>query len=817
MPSYQRLAELLPSLYRPEGGDDTLLNALLLTAGANVDTASEQLQHVLRAHWYDVADKASWDAHYLTARGERGLPALNVRNAADQREIRTYPYITDLARLGSLVGAAPWLDGPAVETVEEYRQRLNDLLEAYRLGLTTQPALRRLVEAALPEDMDAEAAGQRWPFAIEEPVAIVRDCQPVTMPAAQEGARVCPLFRWQIDQAGAACPTFYLQGVAAEPGLAVATEGPLLECVQPGRRPLAVGLGYRGTLAPGATLRLRPARRSWRVQDGHWQRSPEEVAANAMLDPAANGPWSALSGSPSGQVLRMAEAIDRTLWALIDNAGSIGLWRYDGSSFSAVSQGAPAQPARDLLAWGDAVYLAGADGLYRVDLFPASGQPFRWSKLSQVTDAVNALSLAESGALALATASGAVLLGPDFATNPAQIQRYLNGIPLHAVLETGDALYAGFDGGLLLWRQQGGGLWYLEAATNSENEQDWQPVDISTAAAASGWLPPVRQLATTPDGALWLGTDAGLARYGAWQAEAGVPRTWLEAFPDLLPGKLNRLAVDERGMLWIAADTGLFRFDGRDISQYDEDHARWQGLGEAALLYPESEDPQSRGEWRYDRSASRWQRYDDGQQRFAPASPALRAGAGKAVADWLLTDAVCAELGSFDGNTFSASAEVPTSQLVVRVKPEETRIVNGGLPALPRAAATATWRYLQLEPASLVVPAELPWWSVEGRLVPPSGVHLPLSGHYRAGADAYLLDGLYDQVVYSYPASAKLWCDRAPAPRVGVRVRLFRRAPDQPVDPAIIERVWAYLSRAKGAGIPMQLFVEGALVKGESA
>jgi len=46
-----------------------------------------------------------------------------------------------------------------------------------------------------------------------------------------------------------------------------------------------------------------------------------------------------------------------------------------------------------------------------------------------------------------------------------------------------------------------------------------------------------------------------------------------------------------------------------------------------------------------------------------------------------------------------------------------------------------------------------------------------------------------------------------------VQVRLFKRA-GQDIDPAITDRVWAGLQRAKGAGIPVALLVEGDLIHG---
>jgi len=50
-------------------------------------------------------------------------------------------------------------------------------------------------------------------------------------------------------------------------------------------------------------------------------------------------------------------------------------------------------------------------------------------------------------------------------------------------------------------------------------------------------------------------------------------------------------------------------------------------------------------------------------------------------------------------------------------------------------------------------------------------------------------------------------------PAVGVRIRLFRSDPSAAMDPALIERVWTLLQRARPAGVPLQLAVEGEIVK----
>src|SRR5207249_1408572 len=63
--------------------------------------------------------------------------------------------------------------------------------------------------------------------------------------------------------------------------------------------------------------------------------------------------------------------------------------------------------------------------------------------------------------------------------------------------------------------------WYWYAGGDaSEQAPDWQRFDPSATgagrnfpAASAVFLPPVRDVHRGPDGALWLGTDAGLARY----------------------------------------------------------------------------------------------------------------------------------------------------------------------------------------------------------------------------------------------------------------------------------------------------------------
>jgi len=120
-----------------------------------------------------------------------------------------------------------------------------------------------------------------------------------------------------------------------------------------------------------------------------------------------------------------------------------------------------------------------------------------------------------------------------------------------------------------------------------------------------------------------------------------------------------------------------------------------------------------------------------------------------------------------------------------------------------------------MEPSAVSPPAGRPWWSREGRLFPPPSDDAPWPGHFRSEASPWHLDGHFNDAIYSYPPSARVWMERATEPLIGVRIRLCRRVPGQAVDPAIIDRTWHLLTRAKAAGVPLQLALDGAIVKGQ--
>ena len=53
----------------------------------------------------------------------------------------------------------------------------------------------------------------------------------------------------------------------------------------------------------------------------------------------------------------------------------------------------------------------------------------------------------------------------------------------------------------------------------------------------------------------------------------------------------------------------------------------------------------------------------------------------------LWSDQVAADLGAWDGTTLADPVPVDGTELRMRCKPSETRIVDGGIPAVPRLPA----------------------------------------------------------------------------------------------------------------------------------
>lgn len=279
--------------------------------------------------------------------------------------------------------------------------------------------------------------------------------------------------------------------------------------------------------------------------------------------------------------------------------------------------------------------------------------------------------------------------------------------------------------------------------------------------------------------------------------------------------------MDARGLLWIGAANGLFRFDGRDLARHDFDAGTWIAEGRADTAYPDDHNAEARGHWQYDRAQARWLRWRGGERRFGDAGLADRLGSDLAVGAVLFAPAVRGELGQWDAASarFTASAELAPDSLRLRIKPDELRVVTGVAPWLPGPSGRSDerWRYLQMVATAPTPPASGgDWWSKEGQLFPAPARRAAVPGHFRS-ASAFLTDadgeGQFGHAAFSYPPSAKLWALRLLPPAAGIRVRLCLADPGAAADPALVERVWNLIARARPAGVPLQLMVEGRIVK----
>jgi signal transduction histidine kinase/ligand-binding sensor domain-containing protein len=86
----------------------------------------------------------------------------------------------------------------------------------------------------------------------------------------------------------------------------------------------------------------------------------------------------------------------------------------------------------------------------------------------------------------------------------------------------------------------------------------------------------ITALAQTPDGYLWLGTLAGLARFDGLRFKAFNHRNT----PEMTHDAINDLAVDQKdGSLWIATEAGLFCYHDHQFQRYGAEEGLTQSIG----------------------------------------------------------------------------------------------------------------------------------------------------------------------------------------------------------------------------------------------
>ncbi|HEX6558414.1 MAG TPA: hypothetical protein VF021_03110 [Longimicrobiales bacterium] len=888
MPDASRMIDRLPSLYRPEPDDDTLLMRALQAIASELEEARDQCSMIMPAHWSLHADHALFDPWFTLRRARAGLPslapadvvdfvdaravmiaikdahtpltqqikadlapalvadldawndlepppvalqrrvldALNRRNAAVtaepllaefagqlRRAQLDLPWVRDLGRLAAVVPLVPWREPPSArESAEAFRIRLERMVALYREGLGTVGAMRAVVEATLPIDAAAPPELRDAPFEIEEfaPLEVQFVDAPTDGPPDQ---LVGPLMRWQLTNDGlnAVAPTIYITGLTPGAGISATTD-PMIELFAVAGTHPRIGIGYNGTIAPDATLRLRPSYATWTIGSAGLQRA-DHLPAAAEADPSTPGNAASVAGAPA-DIVAIAHSNDGMLWAAADHGTT--LTRFDGSTWTEIANSLAT--IRCFAVADDTVLIGTADGLLEVAVYPDLGD----DPTPVAVDGFDNIAIRVIGPV---QPDGVRMIGTDdglliWNGHDAPAAVAVGGgaglaTSIHALHydSSGNVQLAAALGAFEYQPASQNWYWYAGAEA-SEQTPEWQPFGSTPdtrPAANSVFLPEVLAVHRGPDASLWLGTAAGIARYVAHEVSGVTFTTLLEAFPDLSTGAVTQIFEDERRGVWFCTDRGLLRYDGRDWWQ--RRNGAWAHLGRADLLAGSTAQP--RGAWRFDRGSAQWQRLNSRSNVFVAAAMELRTTAEPAVSAVLVTNTVSAHIGALAGEEFAAASAVASSDLYLHVQPSEDRIASGGIPFIPRLpVGTSTWRYLTREPADLVPAAveQRPAWSMEGRLFPPPpSLDAPYAGRWDVDPPA---DGNFDQAVFSYDPAARVAFAFGPTQTCSVLVRLRRRPGDPNFDPAILDRVWEGMQLVRPAGIRTRLAVDETIVRG---
>lgn len=824
MPKYNQLREHLPSLYRPEVGDSGLVTVFLQAVGDLLDDIGRNMSDVMQAHWYKYADGVLYDPYFNLDRQMRELPRPDPYNPDDREELEAFPYLHDLARLGALMSLPPWREPtPLREKVEEYRERLGLFVKMYRNGLGTLNALRTVVEAELPPIPDVPRSQRERSFSIEEFAPLVTVSKPFEArgaPFDNEGKAenlIGPLMRWNFVNDGleAAALTIYVEGVGAIANQQDATENPTLEIFKVGSERPRLAIAYQGTVPDGEVLRLRSAYMSWLGLDSGVHFAKSEPTDTETADPTVAGPWDPTLGAPTTIITAIHQTPDRVLWVATDNAGVGELWRYDGSSWSKALDTLDLKIMHCLCEQGQDLLIGTADGLLRMHLYPGEGESFTAEPVAALSgQAVYNMLLDQDDKCWLATSNGAAWLNQgDTVTNSD-----LQGTPIYALYQDqGGVLYLGGELGLFQY-QPGTEHWYwYRGEEESDQIPDWNRFNPGELPQVTDvYLPPVTSIHVSLDASLWIGTKQGFARYRARSERGLTYKTLLEAYTDLVDGEVYTIHEDARGLVWFCTSRGLFRYDGRDIAQFQSGTGRWVSQGRADSLYEGDQDAKPRDFWRFNRTLDTpaWQYFDRNTSQWTGFTDSPRSGNENAVRVVAWTDSVAADLGTWNGDEFNSTAPVPLVDLRMRVKPSDERIVDGGLPAVPRLpVGDSTWRYLSLETAGMPISPNRPWWTREGRLVPPEDQPAPYPARYSIKFPTLSADW-FGEVVFAYKPAAKVWFEWSGGRTFTAIVRLQKLSPDESIHPAILDRVWQGIDKVRPAGVKVMLAVEEQIMRG---
>jgi hypothetical protein len=820
MAKFEQIRDHLPSLYRPEDTDTGVLTIFMQAVGALLDGLNLEMSEVMQSHWYDYADCALFNRYFVRDRQIQQLPQPDPLNTDDRRLLEEFPYIVDLARMGALLSLPPWREPvPLRERVEPYRTRLRRMVDLYRQGLGTIDALRAVVEAELPPNLEAPVVRRDRAFSVEEfapLLSILRKFKTRGYPLDKVG----PLMRWNFSNDGldAVQPTIYIKSLNPEENDIDPAERPMVELYQVGAELPRIAIAYIGNLLPDQGLRLRPAYLSWMGMNDGLLQAQSMPGETAGADPTAAGPWAEVAGAPDSMVTDLYQSQDRILWVAFNSEGDGEIWRHNGQDWTRVLESTALSEIHCLAEEGQDLLIGTATGLLRMPLYPLESESFTATSIADLNgQAVYDILQTQDGKYWLATGNGVGWLNLE---DDSLALSDLQGTEIYALTEDkSGVLYCGGALGLFQYQPAMDHWYWYHGKEESDQIPDWNrftPGELPL--ETDMFLPAVTSIRAGPDTSLWIGTQQGICRYIARQEKALAYKTLLEAYPDLVDGEVYAIREDARGLIWFCTNRGLFRYDGRDLAQFESEAARWVPQGRANSLYEDDQPPKPRGPWRFNRelAAPQWQNYDYHISDWSLFEAELRSAEEDAVRTVLWTDSVAADLGTLTAEPFSFTftEALDTGNFRMRVKPGEDRIVDGGLAAVPRMpVGESTWRYLSMETEAMSISAQRPWWSREGRLFPPEEQPAPYPARYSVRFPT-LSEDWFSEVVFAYKPAVKVWFEWAEWQPFTALVRLHKRSPDESIHPAIIDRVWQGIQRVRPAGVRVMLAVESEIVRG---
>jgi diguanylate cyclase (GGDEF)-like protein len=253
--------------------------------------------------------------------------------------------------------------------------------------------------------------------------------------------------------------------------------------------------------------------------------------ADMPLHRAARGTWDTASGLPHNRVTSLARTPDGYLWV----GTAEGLARFDGDRFTVLKTGSdrPHDFVSTLHVTAEGTLLVGTNGGGVWALENGVLEPRGWDS-ELPSDHVLDFFEARDGALWIGTTAGPVRLEGE------SLERYGDRLEMagHPATAFAEDLY--------------GALW----SGPTDARVRWLDANATRFTAADG-LPDGRvlDLESGPDGSLWIGTSAGLAR----RSPDGSLQSWDRS--DGLAGvPVNALFFDGRGTLYVGTGEGLQRW-----------------------------------------------------------------------------------------------------------------------------------------------------------------------------------------------------------------------------------------------------------------